>query len=218
MKATPANSSNALLMFDFDGVIADSLDHQCRAYIETLRARGYDELATAEQFLTFTEDNWSAALDRVGLSARVVGDLEDAFAALPCPELFPGMAAVLERLATTHPVVVITSGRTDTVERILDEHGVRGVSEVIGGDQEPSKMLKIDAVRHRLGCALPGWYVGDTVGDIVEARAAGAGTVAVDWGWHSPERLRCAAPDHVAHTPADLLELFHCEAVLDCTR
>ena len=116
--------------------------------------------------------------------------------------------AIVERLAEAHPVFVITSSRTATVERILSEHDVRGVVEVLGGDHEQSKTRKIRAVRRRIGESLPAWYVGDTIGDMVEARAAGAVTVGAAWGWHGAERLRRAAPDHLAHTPGDLLDLF----------
>jgi phosphoglycolate phosphatase len=66
------------------------------------------------------------------------------------------------------------------------------------------------------------WYVGDTVADIVEGKAAGvrtiaagvrtiaAGvrTIAVGWGWHDAERLLGASPDYLAQTPADLLEFL----------
>jgi phosphoglycolate phosphatase len=195
-------------MFDFDGVIADSLDDQCRAYARTFRAHGLAHLATCEQFLDFTEDNWFAALQAAGVPPKVVQHVEDAISATPSPELFPGMPAVIERLAAAHPVVVITSSRTSMVERILGEHRVRGVAEVLGGDQETSKTRKIHAVRRRFGESLPAWYVGDTIGDMLEARAADAVTVGAAWGWHGAERLRRAAPDHMAHAPSDLLDLF----------
>jgi phosphoglycolate phosphatase len=197
-----------LIMFDFDGVIVDSLDHQCRAFVETLRAEGFADLATAERFLEFTESNWFEALAAADVPPSVVSEVENAFGAAPSPELFPEMATVVERLAAAHRVIVITSSRTDVVERVLAEHSVRGVAEVIGGDQDESKTRKIDNARRRFGRALAAWYVGDTVGDILEARRAGVGTVGVAWGWHGVERLRRANPDHMAHAPSDLLDLF----------
>ena len=195
-------------MFDFDGVIADSLDDQCRVCVETLVAHGFADLATRARFLDLTEANWFAALASAGVPEDVVLKLEDAFAAVPSPELFPGMAAVIERLAAAHPVIVITSSGTSVVERILAKRGVRGVTEVLGGEQEASKTRKIRCVRRRLGEALPAWYVCDTVGDVLEAREAGVGTVGVAWGWHGVERLRRVRPDHVVHAPGDLLDLF----------
>jgi phosphoglycolate phosphatase len=201
-------AQSKLIMFDFDGVIVDSLDHQCRAFVETLRAEGFADLATAERFLEFTEGNWFEALAAADVPPSVVSEVENAFGAAPSPELFPEMATVVERLAAAHRVIVITSSRTDLVERVLAEHSVRGVAEVIGGDQDESKTRKIDNARRRFGRALAAWYVGDTVGDILEARRAGVGTVGVAWGWHGVERLRRANPDHMAHAPSDLLDLF----------
>ena len=195
-------------MFDFDGVIADSLDDQSRAFVDTLRSHGLDELATPATFLDFTESNWFEALDGAGLPDAVVTEIEDAFAAAPSPGLFPEMAEVIESLAAEHPVVIITSSRTADVEAILDEHGVTGVAEVIGGDVEPSKTRKIRSARRRYGESLQAWYVCDTVGDVHEARDAGAVTVGVAWGWHGEERLLSAGPDLMARRPADLLDLF----------
>jgi phosphoglycolate phosphatase len=201
-------AQSKLIMFDFDGVIADSLEDQSRAFVEILRARGFADLATRAQFLDFTETNWFAALAAAGVPEDVVEELEAAFGAVPSPDLFPEMAAVIERLAAAHAVIVITSSRTNVVEGILAEHGVRGVVEVLGGEQEASKTRKIRAVRKRFAHDMPAWYVCDTVGDVLEAREAGARTVGVAWGWHGEERLRRAGPDRMAHAPGDLLDLF----------
>ena len=197
-----------LVMFDFDGVIADSLDDQTRAFVETLRSHGLHDLATRSTFLDFTQTNWFEALAKADVPRHVVREVEDAFEAAPSPELFPEMAAVIERLAAANPVIVITSSRTSVVEGILEDHGVRGIAEVIGGDREPNKTRKIRAVRRQYGESLPAWYVCDTVGDVHEAREAGAGTVGVAWGWHGEERLLGAVPDRIAHHPSDLLDLF----------
>jgi phosphoglycolate phosphatase len=195
-------------MFDFDGVIADSLRDQSQAFVSTLRARGLHELATPAAFLDFTEDNWFTAVAAAGLPEEVVRAVEDAFTAGPDPELFPEMAQIVERLGSAHPVFVVTSSRTADVEAILEVHGVRGVAEVIGGDAEPSKTRKIRAVRSRFGEDIPAWYVCDTVGDVHEARAAGATTVGVAWGWHGEARLLRANPDFMVRRPGDLLDLF----------
>ncbi len=195
-------------MLDFDGVIVDSLDDQARAYASAMRAHGLQHLATRDQFLAFVEDNWFAALADAGVPAPTVAAVEDAIAATPSPPLFAGVAKVLEKLAESNEVVVISSSRTSFIERVLTDHDVRGPSEVMGGDGEQSKTRKIHDARARHGRALPAWYVGDTVGDILEARAAGVGTVGAVWGWHGEELLRRARPDHLAFAPTDLLQLF----------
>jgi hypothetical protein len=64
------------------------------------------------------------------------------------------------------------------------------------------------SVRRRFGESLPAWYVCDTVGDLHEARAAGAGTVGVVRGWRREERLPAPGHDRIARCPSDLLDLF----------
>jgi phosphoglycolate phosphatase len=200
--------SEKLVMFDFDGVIADSWCVQKRAFADALLAHGLDQFATSGTFRDMLESNWFDSLREAGVAAHVVADIEEAFESAPTPDLFPGMAEVIERLAEAHPVVVITSSSTEHVRRILDEHQVRGVAEVVGGDVEPSKTLKIRAARRRYGEALEPWYVCDTVGDVAEARAAGATVVGASWGWHGEERLLRADPDLIARHPSDLLDLL----------
>jgi phosphoglycolate phosphatase len=197
-----------IVMFDFDGVIADSWCAQRAAFVGVLREHGLHDFATSATFRDLLESNWFEALLRAGVSATVVDDVERAFGATPVPELFPGIGEVIERLAQAFPVIVVTSSATAKVERSLRDRGVRGVREVIGGDVDTSKARKIRAVRRRFGEALEAWYVCDTVGDVAEARAAGAAVVGVSWGWHGEERLLRTAPDRIARRPSELLDLL----------
>jgi len=197
-----------IVMFDFDGVIADSWSAQRAAFVGALRGHGLHDFATSATFRDLLESNWFEALLRAGVPATVVDDIERAFGATPVPELFPGIGEVVERLAQAFPVVVVTSSATAKVERSLRDRGVRGVREVIGGDVEPSKARKIRSVRRRFGESLEAWYVCDTVGDVTEARAAGAAIIGVSWGWHGEERLLRAAPDRIVRRPGELLDLL----------
>ena len=197
-----------LIMFDFDGVIADSLEDQSRAFVDTLRSHGLDELATRSTFLDFTETNWFEALAEADVPESVVAAIEDAFAAAPSPDLFPEMADS-HRAPGRGP-----SGRRHHLEphrrrgghprgerRLRRRGGHRRRRGAEQDTQDPS-------VRERFGESLPAWYVCDTVGDVHEARDAGAVTVGVAWGWHGEERLLRAEPDQMAQRPADLLDLF----------
>jgi phosphoglycolate phosphatase len=201
-------ATKRLVMFDFDGVIADSWCGQKGAFVDTLRSHGLHEFATSATFRDLLESNWFEALSEAGVPDHVVAEIEESFGSRPSPELFPGIAEVIERLAEAHTVIVITSSSTADVERILEDRQVRGVAEVIGGDVEPSKTRKIRAARRRYGESLEPWYVCDTVGDVTEAKAAGVGVIGAGWGWHGEERLLRAAPERVARHPSDLLDLL----------
>ena len=56
------------------------------------------------------------------------------------------------------------------------------------------------------------YYVGDAVSDIHAARQAEVQSVAVGWGHQSLGRLSNARPDHIVHTPREIIELFEKDA------
>jgi phosphoglycolate phosphatase len=223
---------NNLVMLDYDGVIVDSLDIFCRVCAETFREHGLSQYATPKSALALLDANWYDALAAAGVPSRVVDALETAYAAATssdapgAPAPFAGMPEVIERLARTNTVVVITSSHTDIVQRYLADRRIGGVTKVLGYDTDTNKSRKIQAARRRHGVRLTPlrsryvrggapqaqlrltpWYIGDTVGDILEARAAGVATVDVTWGWQDADKLRQAQPDRMADTPLDLLFL-----------
>lgn len=200
-------TAKKLVMFDFDGVIADSWCGQIPVFVETLQAHGLHDRATSAVFRDLMDSNWFDGLADAGLPGHVISEMDEAWAALT-PELFPGMPEVIERLAQAHVVLVITSSATADVRRVLEAHGVRGVADVLGGDIEPSKTLKIRTVRAHYGESLESWYVCDTVGDVLESREAGDAVAGTAWGWHGEERLLRSKPEWVARCPLDLLALL----------
>jgi len=76
----------------------------------------------------------------------------------------------------------------------------------MGSDAAYSKEEKIRLAMYLFGIGQDQiYYIGDTAGDIREARNAGVHAVAVSWGWHSRERIEAVAPDFIADRPEDLL-------------
>ena len=52
-------------------------------------------------------------------------------------------------------------------------------------------------------------YVGDMDGDIIAGKRAGVKTIAVTYGYHTPERLAKTKPHHTVASPEQLLETIH---------
>ncbi len=206
-----------LVMLDFDGVIVDSLEVFCRVVPAILAEHGFPHLATREQIIALDDGNWFESLAAANVPMSVARRIEDAVAGAvgsngsrPAP--FAGVPQVIARLAVQHSVVVITSSRSATVEDFLWRNGISGVRGVLGSDNDTSKVRKISAARRHYGVELDPWYIGDTVGDVIEGKAAGVATIGAAWGWHSVERLRSVSPDHIAYAPEDLLALLCLDA------
>ena len=122
---------------------------------------------------------------------------------------FDGLIPVLAALQKDHLLAVISSNGYRTIRTMLDRFGFAPYfREILGADFRFSKKEKIAYALEKYG--IPGeraFYIGDTAGDIVEARAAGVRSVAVTWGWHSRERLAAAGPDFLVDTPEELLAI-----------
>jgi phosphoglycolate phosphatase len=105
--------------------------------------------------------------------------------------------------------VVISSNASKMIRRLLIGYGFESCfEEILGADFSVSKKEKIDHALAKYGIpAQRTFYIGDTAGDMREARAAGVRPVAVTWGWHSRERLLAANPEFLVDTPEALLWL-----------
>jgi phosphoglycolate phosphatase len=201
-----------VIMFDFDGVVADSEAVFFREFTAVCTEMGFDRLNSREAFLRLFDGNMIEQMVRAGFPVwrlkRLVKTFQPRIAeANRQVRPFAGMPELLGELAGLHPLYVITSNVSQTVENFLTEYQVRGVLDIIGAEKETSKVKKIRKVRKQHPECAP-YYIGDTKGDMVEGRTAGAATVAVAWGWHPEARLREADPDHVVHTPEELRRLF----------
>jgi phosphoglycolate phosphatase len=198
-----------VIMFDYDGVIVDSLDAFCSAAAEAFRAVHLEQYANSEAILAFHEQNWFDGMAAAGISAATGAAIEDHIASVVDGnenlQPFAGIAEVISTLAKDATLMIITSSRKRVVESFLRAHDIVGITRVIGSDDETSKIAKIGLARAEYGADREYWYVGDTVGDILEGSAAGVHTIAVSWGWHRTDRLLEAQPDRLADDPLELL-------------
>lgn len=202
-----------LIMLDFDGVIVDSLAATYDGVVAYLGEQGLDHLASPDALLAMLDHNWYEGMARAGLAPDVARALDASLMEglkerIHEVDAVPGMPEAIAYLSARHTVVVITSNFTWFVDGVFRRLGVSGVTEVAGADTDTSKVRKMAAARarhpHPGGCC----YVGDTVGDIAEAREAGVPSVAVTWGWHPEERLLGAGPDAVVRDPDELVALL----------
>ncbi len=203
-----------LIMFDFDGTIADSLPAAIRSIQQMLEELAYPA-KTAEEIgrhIGFGERALvagSIGSENEKLVAQATAvyykhNLEN----LRTVKLYPHVREFLE-LFKNKLKVVISNKRDEFIELILAGNRVDNYfAEIIGGDS--SACLKPDP------CALNGAlkkygvpaehaiYIGDMTLDVETGRNAGVLTCAVTYGFHGAEALKQVRPDLLV---GDLLEL-----------
>ncbi len=209
-----------LLMFDYDGVVVDSLEIHSATFIEACRHVGMPGVTTLEEVLALYDGNVYDGLAALGgtqeQAQEVVRRLRAAMAvALPALRPFPLMAQVMNELAEFRSLAIVSSNATATIQKFLRRNDINGVFEVAGMEAGTSKTEKIATLMERFPDQETYWYVGDTAGDMREALLAGATPLGVAWGWHSPEVLTEAGAAKIAQTPFHLLRIVAPDAVPD---
>lgn len=121
--------------------------------------------------------------------------------------LYPGIPELLENLAGQgFKLFVATAKRQDIAQRVVDHFGLGALfSGVLGcGLKRQKHELLRDILAQR--ATSPMVMIGDRANDIEAARAVGAGSVGVLWGYGDAEELGSAGADALVASPAELSE------------
>ncbi|MCF8054182.1 MAG: HAD hydrolase-like protein [Deltaproteobacteria bacterium] len=203
-----------LVLFDFDGVLVDSLVVYEETVASCLAAIGSDVVKTREDFLALFDDNFYEALSLRGVDLLAFAEKsEPILGAIDVRRIIPWDEVIASVRAVGKDVVIISSNSAAAIAAIL-EHWCVGAfcQEVLGSEFLHSKKEKIAYAMEKFGAKKDETiYIGDTVGDIKEARLAGVKVMAVTWGWHEKKCLAMARPDFLVDTPAAMLSVLQGE-------
>lgn len=204
-----------LINFDFDGVIADTFDQLLALCIGAQEIVAEGRGVVEQDLRTLENLTFEGLADHLEIPAEAVPHFLQTVFELQQKEqgtvrFFPGMASLLENLSKSNTIAIITSSSADLVRTHLTEHGVvASVSSIIGGESGRSKKASLLAnIQHFSVSSEQTCMVGDAVSDIRQGKAAGSMTVGVTWGFHAGELLHREAPDYLANSPGELLEIF----------
>ncbi|CDT09267.1 HAD family hydrolase [Vibrio coralliirubri] len=197
-----------MIVFDFDGVICDSLE-MCRnacqyavgkqhspilietnpfryldpVTFETLAAElGLDEIQFANDIGEFVSNNSS----------------DTAF--------FYGIEKVIQQLSKEHSLYIVSASNSEAVYLQLVSHGLANYFKgILGGDKPGSKSDKINELK-RIH-SKPVIMIGDCISDIKAAHDSNSQSIAVTWGWQSQSFLEKANPTAIAHSVSTLTSI-----------
>lgn len=205
----------AIVLFDFDGVLADTLEDALNFGREAAAQVGFERNPTPsdlDALETMAVPDYGRQL---GLPPQHIDEFVDRYLQMftqkpSPPKLFQGMEQVVGQAAKHHKVAIVTGNTTPTVEAFLKKHGLREhVKLVIGVEWKVPRAEKIRIALRDLGHAEePVYMIGDSLSDIRAARETSVRSIAVSWGHQSPTRLKSANPDYLVNSPQELLGLL----------
>jgi HAD superfamily hydrolase (TIGR01549 family) len=211
--SSDSNSGQELLLFDFDGTIADTRSIAHRILNDMSKEFGFKELP---------EDQLEAARDmstrkfiaHLGISRWRVPmiakrGLQLLHERIDQVQPIAGMPETIASLhGRGHRIGILTSNSEANVDAFLKRHElpyfhfVRTSSKLFGKAREMRRILKTEKTSPS-GVL----YVGDETRDIDAAKETGLRIAAVTWGYNSAEALSAMKPDHMISSPEELLQI-----------
>ena len=200
------------VIFDYDGVIVDSLDFFIKYFVNACKNEGINSIASKNKFLSLFEGNMYESMHKRGLSdeqiLKVIYILKDGLLKDQANiKMYPGIHDVIKKLSNNNTLFVITSNDSQVVKEYLSSRNLNNFTEIFGSDKDPSKINNLEFIKKNYNSDKI-YFVGDTVGDIIAARNANVLSISVSWGWHDKDLLLKHSPDFSISSPMDLLNII----------
>lgn len=216
----PSNQLQRIVIFDFDGVLTDTMPEMLRFSDQVCAELGYPRRTTAADIRRLPRMGFDYLARQLGIPEELVPQYVHRI--LECFDeqsitysLFEGMREVILDLATDSVLAIVSGNRQRVIRRFLEKYQIAHCFWHIAGiDQPGNKREKILAIRQAVSLSLPTVMIGDAVSDIQAAREAGAISIAVSWGHQERERLLEAQPDAIADHPQDILKVIRTNLTL----
>lgn len=198
-----------LVVFDFDGTLADSLPVAVATFNRLAADMGFTPITdpTAARNLGTRQ-----FLKAHGISFWRLPRVVRRFRALAAEhaadlKLFAGIPDALAALALGGAKLgILSSNAEGTIRTALRANGaedhfgfVVGYPRLFGKGKALKRILRAEKLERA-----DVLYVGDEVRDIEAAQTAGVKCAAVTWGFHTADLLRTANPDFVLEAPGEL--------------
>jgi phosphoglycolate phosphatase len=212
---TSFNINMALILFDFDGVLADTLGDLLRFGQEACDELGVKHTATPDDLASLEIMSFATYGRQLEVPENLVDEFVNRcftkFVQQPHPpKIFEGMMQVVKQLSARHAIGIVTGNVTRAVENFLDENDIRQcVSTIFALDSPGSKAEKILFAQNQFAAGGEAVFmVGDSSSDIRAAKEACVKSIAVSWGHQSAETLIRAEPDYLIHSPGELMDVI----------
>jgi len=213
MSSSLPHHEKPLLIFDFDGTLADTLAIGLEVYNEIAGEYGLHEVSEGE-LEELRKLNTRALLDRMGISrlmavklaARIRHLLSKRMDEVP---LMPGAEKMIRELSGAgFGMGILSSNAVDNVRRFLRHNDLENCFHFVeAGASLFGKGSRLRSILKRERREAPAvMYVGDETRDMEAARNAGIHGVAVCWGANGRDAMLTEDPDFCVDTPADLVK------------
>ncbi len=203
-----------MIVYDFDGVIADSLSAIIEIYNRFAQKKGF-KLVTADNLADLRSKSLRQVFQELGVAWwRMPGLMhrgrKEFAKALPDLKIQPGLKDLILKIKDLgREQAIVSTNSTENIRGFLQKNNLDIFEIIYGGGSLFNKAKNIKRLIKNYNLR-PGEiiYVGDEVRDIEAAQKAGVKIISVSWGFNTKEVLNQHNPGRVIDKPEDILNLI----------
>src|SRR3989339_1415110 len=196
-----------IILFDFDGVIADSFDIAFE-----LNKQIDPNITTENDFRRLFDGNINDWSKNSSHTEEEIKKINDDFFARYIPQMkkvkmIPCMKEVIAKLGETHTLLIVSSTIISPIRDFLKRNKILSYFDDIVGSNfvDANKTERIKMVLKKYEAeAKDCIFVTDTLGDMKEAASVGVSSIGVSWGFQEKDNLLKGNPVCVVEKPEDL--------------
>ncbi len=192
---------NKVVIFDFDGVIANTFK-MCYG-INTEAEPGLTEIQYRSRF----QGNINKATNNANSFSKE--EFYERYGKkILHAALFDGIRESLETLNGKYIIVIVSSSNTASILDFLHHYNLKQyVHEVLGNDIHESKVEKFKMVFETYNASAESCVlITDTCGDVREAQEVNMPAIAVTWGYQDNNILKKCEPTAIITTPKEIID------------
>lgn len=201
------------IVFDFDGVLADSLESLYR--VNFLSAQSLQKELSKKQYISGFEGSLNRRLASILELDQTQADVFTSKKTEIFPEnyntqtvqLFDFSKDLISNAGNQGELWILSTAPESHIRKLLDSvDSTKYFKKIIGQNKKPKSFFLEALVQHNPDSRV--FFITDTTGDLQEAKKVigAVHTIAVTWGFHTSELLMSETPDMLAQEPKDILE------------
>lgn len=200
------NSENKkLVVFDFDGVIVNTLPFCFILYKE------HNPNLTWKEYQDFSRGNFlDSVKNAIDKKSHIVPDnfYEKYQEKVDNMEVVDILSKTVVFLSQNYPVSIVSSTPSKIIKDFLIKKNLEGYfSDILGSDIHSDKTIKINSLLKKYNIFPENTvFIADSLGDILEGNKSGVNSIGVTWGIHDKKTLEKGNPIAIIDDPRDLLE------------
>jgi phosphoglycolate phosphatase len=200
-----------LIIFDFDGTIADTEDISYEIYKEMTQLYNVPEMDKKTLLEAKKKPLKSRILEQgipFYLLPKLMSEAQSkVLSYIDQAKPFEGIKDVIKELAKTKNLIIVSSNRKKVIKTFLKQHHLKYFSHIYGGAALFGKAAVIKKairkmkVKHQDVC-----YVGDETRDIEACKTIKVDIISASWGFEDEMLLQSYNQHYTASKPSDILK------------